>query len=465
MDLAEKFYQSHEYLGALWKVLEERDDYGVAPGNHLNYNFSWSPVRSFLDAEYSKDPTKAALFRDPVLVDFFKEVTQYHLGMAWSWERSGFLESPEPFTEKIRVFHDYFENAAANLKETIEERHGLSFFGFLDRVLPLLGVLSEELYLISSFCLKVGVPDPVYLEYYTTFSEILQKCHDLYQVARSMAGGGGTGGAGGPPEEDGLSLTLSVVLAQVLVYVVMFGFPFFMGYESHAWCPVGLDRVFNEELRLGRAALQAYSTVAPATEVDGVLEWYKQHFNEQVLPRGREGTGDGGVVVLEDLPTTAKLPEEILHNNLRLLVEARGMATLGLAGQGLREKFGASAKEVALYLYRYSNPSEFTVLFGDVGGTGYAPEFHEASRDLSPRPPTDPFPGALAGPLLEPLPETLPEPSPRLLSELKILSAEFDELTLTLTPENVLDPPTLEEVSFLLKFLGVAGEPGGGAGA
>ncbi len=403
LDDAESFWPHHSYLARVW---EERDRRGKkVPRNPFNYSFNPTPFFIYFEYTQGKDPDYQVIFNDPLRQDFFREIEQFHRSLSFSWEQSGYTRAGT-FTDQIKVFHEFFENAAAQVWKTIETNYGLAPLEILARLFPLFSLLSNQIYLISDFCLKVGIPAQNYCEYYTVFNEILRKGHDIFQMALG---------------EKDLVETLLELNKQLIIYTIMLGFPYFQWQESRGWCPEELAGVLEEENALVMHEGKALEEIINPRHMNKIEEWFERNRST--------------AIVMPLVPPNATLGEAVVIENIRVFLQAFKITSVGSMREKLQQKFNLPPNQANILVYRLQQEEEFAKMMGDKKPQAYVPP---------PPAPQVPAAGSPQAPMMKVAP-----PSDKFAD----FSRKLEEYTRHLTPANVLDPPALNEIELVLQIL------------
>ncbi len=412
------FWPHHSYLIKVWEEQKRREEGKKVPRNPFNYTFNSTPFYAYFESTQGKDPDYQVIFNDPLRQDFFRDMEQFHRSLSFSWEQSGYTREGT-FTEQIKVYHDFFENAANEVWKNLGNNYGLAPLEILARLFPLFSLLSNQIYLISDFCLKVGIPAQNYCEYYTVFNEILRKGHDLFQMALA---------------EPDLVETLLELNKQLIIYAIMFGFPYFQWQESRGWCPEALAGLLEEESALIVHEGKALEEIANPRHTTKMAEWFE---------RNRTTAIDLPVV-----PPDATLAEAVMIENVRLFIQVYEINTVGGTLDKLQQKFNLQPNHVHLLLYRLLQESDFAKIVGDKKPKAFVPPPPAVQASFTSLPQA---------------PMKKVSPPPDKYSE---FSRKLEELSHFLTPSNLLDPPTLNEIELVLQVLKYPlkkPEPGGPA--
>ena len=399
---AESFWSLHKYLAMVWEERIHREAGKKIPRNPFNYLYNSTPFHLYFESTQGKDPDYQVIFNDPLRQDFFQEIKQFHRSLSFSWEQSGFTRNGT-FTEQIKVYHEFFENAANHVWTFLQNNYGLAPLEILARLFPLYSLLSNQIYLISDFCLKVGIPAQDYCEYYTVFNEILRKGHNLFQLALS---------------EPDLMETLLELNKQLIIYIVMFGFPYFQWQECHGWCPEELAGVLEEECALISHLGRSLEELLNPKHIIKIRDW---------IEKSQEMKLDIPLV-----PTITSLPETLLIENIRLCIQAYNITSMGAARDKLQQKFNLPPNQINLLLYSVLMDQDFNKLMG-----GKKP------KPYSPSPPISPL---SATPLVQST-TSLP------IDRIPEFSQKLGELGRFLTPANLCDPPAFTEIDLILQIL------------
>ncbi len=399
------FWPHHSYLTKVWEERNRREGGKKVPRNPFNYIFNATPFYAHFEFSQGKDPDYQVIFNDPLRQDFFREMEQFHRSLSFSWEQSGFTHEGT-FTEQIKVFHEFFENAASQVWNLLSTNYGLAPLEILARLFPLFSLLSNQIYLISDFCLKVGIPAQNYCEYYTVFNEILRKGHDLYQMALA---------------EPELVETLLELNKQLIIYTIMFGFPYFQWQECRGWCPEELAGVIEEEIALILHEGKALEDIVNPRHATKISDWVQRN--------------QSTVIDLPVVPPTATLPQTIIIENLRLFNQAYEITSVGAMQEKLQQKFNLPPYHASLILYRLLQEEDFTRLVGN-----------KKPQPFSPPPPVVQVAAVVA-------PQTQLNKVAPPADKFPEFSRKMEELSRFLTPANLLDPPTLNEIELILQIV------------
>ncbi len=403
-DDVSSFWPHHAYLVKVWEARNRREGGKKVPRNPFNYNFNSTPFYTFFESTQGKDADYQVIFNDPLRQDFFREMEQFHRSLSFSWEQSGFTRAGT-FTEQIKVYHEFFENAATQVWNLLGPNYGLAPLEILARLFPLFSLLSNQIYLISDFCLKVGIPAQNYCEYYTVFNEILRKGHDLYQMALA---------------EPELVETLLELNKQLMVYAIMFGFPYFQWQECRGWCPEELAGLLEEESALVVHEGKALEEIMNPKYTLKITEWVQRN--------------QATAMDLPVVPPNTTLPETVIIENIRLFNQAYEITTVGATRDKLQLKFNLAPNQVSLILYRLLMEEDFIKLAGG----------------KKPQPYTPPSPATQAPATVTPqTPLKIAVPPADKFAE---FSKKMEELGRFLTPANLLDPPALNEIELVLQI-------------
>ncbi len=398
------FWPHHAYLAKVWEERNRREGGKKVPRNPFNYNFNATPFYIFFETTQGKDADYQVIFNDPLRQDFFREMEQFHRSLSFSWEQSGFTRDGT-FTEQIKVYHEFFENAANQLWKLLGTNYGLVPLEILARLFPLFSLLSNQIYLISDFCLKGGIPAQNYCEYYTVFNEILRKGHDLYQMALA---------------EPELVETMLELNKQLIVYAIVFGFPYFQWQECRGWCPEELAGVLEEENALIVHEGKALEDIMNPKNTTKITEWVQRNQTTAIN--------------LPVVPPNATLAEIVIIENIRLFNQAYEVTAVGATRDKLQQKFNLTPNQASLILYRLLQEEDFSKLTGNKKPQPYSP----------PQPATQaPFTPVPQAPLKKVTPPA---------DKYAEFSKKMVELGHFLTPANLLDPPTLNEIELVLQI-------------
>ncbi|HMF30320.1 MAG TPA: hypothetical protein VKK79_02830 [Candidatus Lokiarchaeia archaeon] len=397
----ETFWQFHSYLAKIWDAIKERNGGKQSARNPFNYNYLRSPFASFFDKTLGNDPDQA-IFADLLRADFFVEINQYQHALSFSWERSGYIQSEDLFTEKIKVFHEFFENAANQVWEALVKKYELPPKEMLARLLPVFTLLSNEVLIISETCLKMGISGLPYYEYYTVFNELLLKMQQLFKLAEV--------------DEDILFSVLELK-NQLIIYAVIFGFPYFRGHESQAWCPEELIAVIEEENTIVTQEVRLLENLVDQSQVKKVTEWYHRN---KTTP-----------ATIPDIPEDVPLTDAVIHYNLSIISQFYEMLHLGQSAQKFQERFQLSEYQAILALYRQLLPAEFQKVV--------------SAKKTKGKPKPVSAPPAKA--------EIMPKQEEVLEGRLASFSKKLDGLEKGLSTATLLDPPSMPEIEFILEVI------------
>jgi hypothetical protein len=396
----ETFWQFHSYLAKIWDARKERNAGKILTRNPFNYSYARSPFTSFFEKTFGSD-TDQPIFSDLCRADFFIELNQYQQALSFSWERSGYSQSEEPFTQKIKVFHEFFENAASQIWDKLVQKYELTPKEMLERLLPLFTLLSNEILVISESCLKMGITGLPYYEYYTVFNELLLKMQQLFKLAEV--------------DED-IMLTVLELKNQLVTYAVIFGFPYFRGHASQAWCPEELIDVIEEENSIVAQEVGLIESLVGPAQMKKVSEWFARN---KKMPAS-----------IPEIPEDAPLTDSVINQNMSVTVQFYAGTEIASLCHRFQDRFQLTEPQALLTLYKQFLPAEFQKL--------------ASAKKSKPKPTSSPLATAMA---------TAPNEEVVFQPALVAYSKELDEIERSLCEASMLDPPSPQEIEFLLSII------------
>ncbi|MHA1731125.1 MAG: hypothetical protein ACTSU5_04245 [Promethearchaeota archaeon] len=385
------------------------------------FNYSMSPLYNFFSTQFSQVDQLAGLFADPFVMDGFFKVQETHQGFAKKLPPDLPMQGIEKFEAEIKKYTDSIGQEVAVLWKELAEKHGLTEVEIFRGAFQMFELLSIEVGILDDFCNTIGIFDPAFSKYSSNFSAILQ---DALATYNSVVG------AGNELSEDPLE-KIRVAVENLTVYAILFGYPFFPGYETLAWCPPELIQVFQCESTLLKRELGEYAVNFTEKEVETIVQWYNSHLEYAIAPP-------------QMLPSLAPV-EVVFLSNVRNLIEIYGAGTIGAVGQNLQNIHGLPGVQVALYIARYYREPPSEPL------PEVEPEFVDPLEAM--------VDTRAAVEVLPKLPELAPSEAGAGVSVEEMnrrFEEKFEQVFLFTNEDNLRDRPSFSEIDLVLKMLKVA---------